>query len=53
MPPIPGATVPPERTLSPPRVPLPPSVPPAFTLATEVIDPFTASRPPFTSVLPV
>ena len=49
---LPGASVPALTTL-PKIVPLPPSVPPAFTVTLLVMLPFTARVPPLITVGPV
>ena len=50
---LPGASLPPLMVVSP-TVPLPPSVPPAFTVTAELaIEPFTDSVPPSITVGPV
>jgi hypothetical protein len=51
---LPGASVPPLTVVSP-TMPLPPSVPPAFTVvsADDAIEPFTESVPALTVVAPV
>jgi hypothetical protein len=50
---LPGASTPPLIVVSP-TMPMPPSVPPAFTVVVEfAIEPFTDSVPPSTVVGPV
>ena len=51
---LPGDSVPPLMVVLP-TVPVPPSVPPAFTVVVgeAAIEPFTSSVPPLTMVLPV
>ena len=50
---LPGASVPP-LTVVLPTVPLPPSVPPAFTVTAELaMEPLTDSVPPLITVGPV
>ena len=51
---LPGARVPPSMRVSP-TTPLPPSVPPAFTVASddEAMEPFTDNVPPLIVVAPV
>jgi hypothetical protein len=52
---LPGARVPPDRTETPGRLPVPPSVPPEATVTPEelAMEPFTERRPAFTKVAPV
>ncbi len=53
--PAPGDSVPPLATVTEPTVPLPCSVPPAFTVseAEDAIEPSTCKVPPATIVAPV
>jgi hypothetical protein len=52
---LPGASVPPLLIAAEPTVPLPPSVPPAFTVVRidVAIEPFTSNVPALTVVAPV
>jgi hypothetical protein len=51
---LPGESVPPLPTVSPPMLPVPRSVPPEFTVTAELaIEPFTTSVPALTAVAPV
>ncbi len=54
LPALPGASVPPAIAVLP-TVPLPASVPPAFTVvsADNAVEPLTTSMPPLTVVAPV
>jgi hypothetical protein len=50
---LPGATMPPPLTLSPPMEPVPVSVAPEQTHTVETSEPFTLRTPSLTVVVPV